>query len=155
MLIYNVTVYYNDCFVIFSVIPRILKEIPDDLFEQFQFNSDKWYEIGLSLQIHRNLLDDLKLSWKSDIAKIKEVIKIWENTKPSPISWETVMTAVESPVINNKEIAVRIRQMLIGSKFLLLLINEIFLLILSLSINCIVLTFDLQNFIILLSRTLI
>ena len=120
------TVYYNNCFVVCSVIPRTLKEIPDDLFVEFQYYSDKWYEIGLSLQVHRNLLDDLKLSWKSDIAKIKEVIRIWVNTKPSPITWETVMTAVKSPVINSKELADRIRQKLMQGKLLLLLINEFF-----------------------------
>ena len=79
------TVYYNNCFVVCSVIPRTLKEIPDDLFVEFQYYSDKWYEIGLSLQVHRNLLDDLKLSWKSDIAKIKEVIRIWVNTNHPPL----------------------------------------------------------------------
>ena len=121
------TVYYNNCFVVCSVIPRTLKEIPDDLFVEFQYYSDKWYEIGLSLQVHRNLLDDLKLSWKSDIAKIKEVIRIWVNTKPSPITWETVMTAVKSPVINSKELADRIRQKLMQGKLLLLLINEFFI----------------------------
>ena len=130
--------------VVISVIPRMLKEIPDDLFEELQYNSDKWYEIGLSLQVHRNLLDDLKHSWKSDIAKLNEVIRIWKNTKPSPITWETVMTAVQSPLIGNKEIADRICQKLMRGKLLLLLSNDFLKLILSLSINYIVQTFDLQ-----------
>ena len=57
------------------------------------------------------------------------------------------MTAVESPVINSKELADRIRQKLVGSELLILLLsNKFLLLLLSLSINCIIQTFDLQNY---------
>ena len=118
------------------------------------FIRNKWYDIGLSLQVRRNVLNDLKQSEDDDETKLKKVMNIWEETKSSPDTWETMITAVESPVINNKEIADRIRQYLKSSK-LLLLSNEVVLLILSLSINCIVETFELQNVIILLSKTLI
>ena len=100
---------------------------------------DKWYDIGLSLQVRRNVLDDLKQSEDDNETKLKKVMNIWEDTKSSPDTWETMITAVESPIINNKEIADNIREYLQFSK-LLLLSNEVVLLILSLSINCIVQT---------------
>ena len=133
------TVCYNNYFVVISGITSILKETPDkdDLSIALHFISDKWYDIGLSLQVRRNVLDDLKQSKDDDKTKLKKVLNIWEETKSSSFTWETVIAAAESSVINNKEIADRIRRYLQFSK-LLLLSNEVVLLILSLSINCIV-----------------
>ena len=85
-------------------------------------------------------MDVLKQSEDDDETKLKKVMNIWEDTKSSSTTWETMITAMESPTINNKEVADYIRQYLQFSK-LLLLSNEIVLLILSLSINCIVQTF--------------
>ena len=99
-------------------------------------------------------MDDLKHSQLDDVGILFEVISTQKHAQPSPVSWDTVISDFESPKINEKEIANRIRQHLKLSK-LLLLSNEIVLLIVSLLINCIVQTFDSQNFIILLSKTLI
>ena len=136
------TVCYNNCFIVISGITSILKETPDEgeLFSALVGISDKWYDIGLSLQVRRNVLDEIKQSEDNDVTKLEKVTNIWEETKPSPDTWETMITAMESPVINNKEIADMIRHRLKISK-LLLLSNEVVLLILSLSINCIVQTF--------------
>ena len=89
----------------------------------------------MALQVHRNVLDDLKHSQKNDIEKVNEVIKIWKDTKPSPVTWETFITALESPVIINNELAITLRHHL---KFSKLLSNEVVLLILSLSIGSII-----------------
>ena len=139
------TVCYNNYFVVISGITSILKETLDEddlsyLLSLLFGISDKWYDIGLSLQVRRNVLDEIKQSEDNNYIKLKKVINIWEETKSSPDTWETIITAAESPVINNKEIADRIRRYLQSSK-LLLLSNEVVLLILSLSINCIVQTF--------------
>ena len=136
------TVCYNNCFIVISGITSILKETPDEgeLYSALVVIRDKWYDIGLSLQVRRNVLDEIKQSEDNDVTKLEKVTNIWEDTKSSPDTWETMITAMESPVINNKEIADMIRQYLKISK-LLLLSNEVVLLILSLSINCIVQTF--------------
>ena len=136
------TVCYNNYFVVISGITSILKEIPDEfeLSSLLHSISDKWYDIGLSLQVRRNVLDEIKQSQDNDETNLKKVTNIWRDTKPSPDTWETIITAVESPVINNKEIADMIRHHLKIGK-LLILSNEVVLLILSLSINCIVRTF--------------
>ena len=134
------TVCYNNYFVVISDITSILKETPNefDLFSLLSGIRDKWYDIGSTLQVRRNVLNEIKRSEDNDITKLAKVI--WEETKSSSTNWETMITAVESPVINNKEIADEICQHLKYSK-LLLLSNEVVLLILSLSINCIVQTF--------------
>ena len=136
------TVCYNNYFVVISDIISILKETPieNELLDVFILISDQWYDIGLSLQVRRNVLDEIKQSEDNDETKLKKVINIWEDTKSSSTTWETMITTVESPVINNKEIADRTCQYLKLSK-LLLLSNEVVFLIVSLSINCIVQTF--------------
>ena len=136
------TVCYNNCYIVISDITSILKETLNkgELLIALIDISDKWYDIGLLLQVRRNVLDEIKQSEDNDVTKFKKVINIWEETKSSPDTWETLITAAESPVINNKEIANSIRQYLKLGK-LLLLSNDVVLLILSLSINCVVQTF--------------
>ena len=136
------TVCYSNCYIVISGITSILKETPNEgeLFRALFAISDKWYDIGLSLQVRHNVLDEIKQSEDNNYTKLEKVVSIWEETKSSPDTWETMITTVESPIINNKEIADKICQYLQFSK-LLLLSNEVVLLILSLSINCIVQTF--------------
>ena len=68
-----------------------------------------WYEIGLSLGVHLSVLDNLKRSQGCSYYKLKKVIQNWKDTKPSPITWETVISAIESPFVNSKKIANGIR----------------------------------------------
>ena len=113
--------FYTNYYIVISDITSILKEIPayEDYFRNLPDISEKWYEIGLALQVHRNVLDDLRHSRKNDIETVDEVIKIWKDSEPSPVTWETFITAMESPVIINKELSVRLRHYLKFSKLLL------------------------------------
>ena len=135
------TVYYNNCFVVISGITSILKETPneDELFDLLCGISHKWYDIGLLLQVRRSVLHEIKKSEDNNETRLRKVIDHWKDTKSSFVNWETVITAVESPVINNKMLADYISQRLKFSK--LLLSNDVVLLILSLTINSIVPTF--------------
>ena len=121
---------YNNYFVIISGILSNLKETPnaDELVLLLIGISDKWYDIGLSLQVRRNVLDDLKQSEGNNPTKLNKVIYIWKDTQPSLVTWETVINAIESPIVNDKETANLIRQYLNTGKrnklLLLLLSNE-------------------------------
>ena len=130
------TVCYNSYFIVILDITTILKETPDkdELLQLLYDISDKWYDIGLSLQVPRNVLNDLRQSEGHNIVKLNKVLNIWNDTKSSTVTWQTVITAMESSVINDKGIANKIHQDLKLSK-LLLLSNEVVLLILSLSIS--------------------
>ena len=123
------TVCYNNYFVLILGITSTLKETPTqyELFILLRSIRHKWYDIGLSLQVHRNVLDDLKQSEGNDIFKLNKVINTWKETQPSPDTWETVITAIESPIVNDKEIADLIRQYLSSGKSnkLLFLSNEV------------------------------
>ena len=77
---------------------------------------DKWYEFGIILQVSQNYLDNLKHSWYDNKAKLREVFKIWKHTEPSPVTWETVITGIESSVVNKKDLADEICRRLKYSK---------------------------------------
>ena len=123
------TVCYNNYFIVISDITSILKETPKDYeLSHLLFDiSDKWYDIGLSLQVRRNVLDEMKQSEDNDLTKLRKVINTWKETQPSPDNWETVIAAIESPTVNDKETADLIRQYLSTGKSnkLLLLSNEV------------------------------
>ena len=118
------TVCYNNYFVVISDITSILKEIPTkyELFELLNSISDKWYDIGLSLQVRHNVLKDLKNSQEDDIENLIVVI---DNFLTKFVTFEEVITAIEGPIVNDKETADSIRQYLSKGKTNDLLSNEV------------------------------
>ena len=123
------TVCYNNYFVPLSDITSILKEAPSkhELCRLLSNIRHKWYDIGLSLQVRHNVLDDLKHNLRDNDYKLFAVIHNSLTSQSSPISWETVIAAIESPIVNDKETADLIRQYLSTGKSnkLLLLSNEV------------------------------
>ena len=115
-------------FCLISGITSVLKETPSkyELFHLLDGISDKWYDIGLSLQVRRNVLDDLKRNQMDNDYKLIAVIQNFLTSQSSPVNWETVIGAIESHIVNDKETADLIRQYLRGkSNKLLLLSNEV------------------------------
>ena len=76
----------------------------------------KWYEIGLSLRVHCSFLDDLKRSPGCSYKKLKKIIEFWIDTGPSPVTWGTIISAIDSYPVNENKIANRMRQNLKHSK---------------------------------------
>lgn len=103
-------------FVVFSDISGISTLDSDKICHLLNKIDYKWYEIGLSLRVHRRFLNDLKRSQGCSYHKLKKVIQMWKDTEPSPITWETVIAAVESCIVNEKELANHIRQSVKCSK---------------------------------------
>ena len=69
--------------------------------------SNKWQEIGIALNIEQNVLDGLS-SGLADNVKLAKVIENWMNTQSSPVTWETVISAIEG-FVNNKSKADELR----------------------------------------------
>lgn len=97
--------------IILLDIAGILKTTPDTdkICHLLVDNDFMWYEIGLSLRVHHSVLNNLKCSPGCAYYKLKKVIKNQKESEPSPITWKTVISAIESPIVNNKEIANDIR----------------------------------------------
>ena len=70
--------------------------------------SNKWQEIGIALNIEQNFLNGLS-SGLADNVKLAKVIENWMNTQSSPVTWRTVILAIEGPIVDNKSKADELR----------------------------------------------
>ena len=74
--------------------------------------SDQWEEIGLAIDIPQYVLTSLRMSPKSNIVKLSQVLQYWMDTQFSPVTWEKIISAIEGPIVNNKRKAKEICQYL-------------------------------------------
>ena len=63
--------------------------------------SAEWHLIGMCLNVPYNDLEGIQQNPISDIEKLSAVINRWKESQTSPFTWETVITAMESPIVNN------------------------------------------------------
>ena len=94
-------------------ISDLLKKSPTEheLLDLLADISNLWHEIGLSLKVPHNILDNLKRSQESDRIKLSEVIHSWLTTTESHlVTWETVISTIKGPIVNNIKKANEIRQ---------------------------------------------
>ena len=76
--------------------------------------NDKWYFIGLELKIPQSTLNGLTTNPQDNVYKLEQVIETWINTTDEKlVTWEIVLTAIEGPIINNRNKAGKIRQFLL------------------------------------------
>ena len=83
----------------------ILNSTPDE-FELLKLLADisaEWREVGQALKITYNDLEGLARSLKSDKIKLGDVIHKWITSQPSPVTWNTVITAIEEGIKNKKK----------------------------------------------------
>ena len=92
----------------------ILKESPNhyEALSQLADISAKWEEIGLAFKVPPNKLDGLQSDHSSVTGKLSKVITLWMESKSLPVSWETLISAIEGPIVNNKQKAKEIRDYL-------------------------------------------
>ena len=114
----------------FSDNSNVLKNAPNELL-LINLLSDiehMWYEIGCALQVQQDVLENLQ---HSNLFNLSDVIRIWKDTRPSPVTWETVIDAIASPIVNDKKTADEIRRYHSTGNYnkLLLINNEVILLI--------------------------
>ena len=65
-----------------------------------------WYNIGLQLHIPRTTLDRFKEMHQDSLHLMREMLKHWLDTAVDPHpTWEAVVTALRSPIVNKKRIA--------------------------------------------------
>ena len=76
--------------------------------------NDMWYVIGLGLDVPRSVLNGLTANPEGNMYKLDQVIQTWiDSTDQYLVTWETVLAAIEGPIINNRNKASQIRQFLL------------------------------------------
>ena len=75
--------------------------------------SADWEKIGIALNISQNDLKGLQQENIDKTVKLSRLIAKWMETESlSPVSWETLISAIEGPIVNNKKKAKKIRKYL-------------------------------------------
>ena len=68
-----------------------------------------WYKIGLELDIPHTELDCFEQKYSDPSDLICEVLKYWLKTSiDPPPTWEAVVTALRSPIVNEKNVAAQL-----------------------------------------------
>ena len=80
------------------------KSVPNhsEVLELLADISACWQDVGLALKVSENELDGLVDASGSNNSKLSKVIRLWINTKSSPVTWEALISAIEGPLLNNK-----------------------------------------------------
>ena len=82
------------------------------LLELLSAVSDKWYEIGVLLGVPDSDLNGLTTGNLSNTVKLSKVLQKWIKLRNNPVKWESVIAVVEGPVVQNRDLGLRIRQFL-------------------------------------------
>ena len=93
----------------------ILKEIPNhkEAVKLLTNISADWELIGIALNVSQNDLKGFQPESIDKTVKLSRVIAKWMETESSlPVSWETLISAIEEPIVNNKQKAKEIRDYL-------------------------------------------
>ena len=99
-------------YILFYFSGSSLKERPSsyDLLSHLNDINSQWRVIGLALCITENDLDGLN---GKPTEKLSKVINIWKTGGDQEhITWNTVISAIEGPIVNNKWKANKIREYL-------------------------------------------
>ena len=68
-----------------------------------------WQEVGLALEVSLSDLHKLKISNEKNAVKLLRVIQCWmTSSDTSFITWETVISAMEGPIVYRKNTAAKI-----------------------------------------------
>ena len=71
---------------------------------------DKWYMVGLELDIEEDQLNTIKYS--EPVRCYTEVFRLWKNRAEPPYTWATIIGALKSPIVGEKRLAREIEEWL-------------------------------------------
>ena len=63
--------------------------------------SSKWYKVGLALELTPGQLNDIEGNHQG----ISDVFQIWEDSGKKPFTWQTLLSVLRSPDVNEYELA--------------------------------------------------
>ena len=68
----------------------------------------EWHKIGLALEVEERVLAKCTRSNDDDSDKLYKVIKSWTTTMTTDITWDTIIAALEGPIVKHKATAAKI-----------------------------------------------
>ena len=71
----------------------------------------KWFGIGVQLGIDQVKLEEIENNYQRADRRFSEVIKFWlRGNTSAAVSWESLVEVLESPFVNEKGLAMRLRE---------------------------------------------
>ena len=112
----------NYCIYIYIIVTDdhafsdLLETCPEkcDLLKLMSDIAFKWNIIGECLGIKYVYLASLQSKTSKDIEKLAEVLQLWMDTMPKPVTWNTILQTIESPPIETKFVVIEIEKFLKG-----------------------------------------
>ena len=92
----------------------LLEKHPEkcDLLKLMTGIAFQWYIIGECLGIQYTHLASLQYKTSRDIDKLAEVLQLWMDSIPKPVTWNTILQTIESPPIESKVTVMEIEEFL-------------------------------------------
>ena len=77
----------------------------------------KWEKIGIALDVPERVLGGLRQGIAGDnTIKLIRVIGSWFDTMPTEVTWKTILTAIEGPIVKHRAAGIKIREFLAKQK---------------------------------------
>ena len=71
----------------------------------------KWYHIGVQLGVNDTKLEEIEYNYQTIDRRFIEVIKLWlRGNTPAAVSWEALVKVLESPLVDEKALAMKLRE---------------------------------------------
>ena len=112
IFLYYVSYYYITHWS-FSLIIIVEKSTTiHDILEQLIPIDSRWRELGNSLRLSSNYLDELAQSNITNQIRLERVLQKWIDldSQESPVNWKTIIDVVEGPLVQNKALAMKMYQ---------------------------------------------
>ncbi|XP_011405036.1 PREDICTED: uncharacterized protein LOC105313367 [Amphimedon queenslandica] len=88
-----------------------LSEVLNALIEA----SDKWYQIGIQLDIPSHALKSIQKENREDKDRLMFMLDHWITNEKSEVTWESVINALISPSVERRSIAYKVKEKFISS----------------------------------------
>ena len=105
-------------YIVFSIVGNDINEVLSKQPDKYHVtkllaqNAYKYKKLALALDIDDGFVEGLKCN-DDDIVNLDKVIRQWIQTQCSPVTWNTIIKSVESPIFGkNLDLGVRIRNWL-------------------------------------------
>ena len=87
-----------------------------DVLNYLNEASDKWYQIGIQLQVPSFKLKSIQKDCQTDADRLMQMVDHWfDNAPKEERTWEEVISALISPSVERRSVAYKVKQKFISS----------------------------------------
>ena len=110
----SIRICWTICSIINPDICQIMSKVPThkDAVSVLMSIKDKWFMIGTALEVSPEDLNTLNISRNPEEKNLAIMISIWIQKKSKEATWEALLEAIESPMVEGCQVGNDIRDFL-------------------------------------------